>query len=451
MATEILIQETITEVSVTDPNNILVEVDGTQGPIGPQGVTGPTGPTGSQGVQGITGPTGSTGITGPSITGSTGATGGTGATGPTGDLSKAQADSYYVELAGDTMTGFLSLHADPTASLHAATKQYVDAVTVGTNFHAPVVVATNTNITATYNNGTSGVGATLTVTATGAFVIDGVTTALNNRILIKDQTTQTQNGIYQVTTAGTTGVSAVLTRSSDYDNSVIGEVANGDVIFTTGGTINTGKTFVNTSVGTITIGTTSITFGAYYTGLPSQTSNSGKYLTTDGTAPSWGTVDALPSQTSNSGKYLTTNGTAASWAAVDALPSQTSNSGKYLTTNGTAASWATLDLSTKSDKLLSTNVQTASYTLVSSDADKMVEINNASANTLTVPADSTLNFSVGTQISILQTGAGQTTVTNAVGVTINGTPGLKLRAQWSIATLIKRAANTWVLLGDTAA
>lgn len=56
-------------------------------------------------------------------------------------------------------------------------------------------------------------------------------------------------------------------------------------------------------------------------------------------------IDLLPSQTGNSGKYLTTNGTATSWATVDALPSQTGNSGKYLTTNGTAASWATLDLS----------------------------------------------------------------------------------------------------------
>jgi hypothetical protein len=57
--------------------------------------------------------------------------------------------------------------------------------------------------------------------------------------------------------------------------------------------------------------------------VPSQTSNSGKYLTTDGTTSSWGVVDALPSQTGNSGKYLTTNGTAASWAAIvtDPTPS----------------------------------------------------------------------------------------------------------------------------------
>jgi len=78
--------------------------------------------------------------------------------------------------------------------------------------------------------------------------------------------------------------------------------------------------------------------------LPAQTGNTGKFLTTNGTAASWATVDALPAQTSNTGKFLTTNGTAASWATVDALPAQTSNSGKFLTTNGTAASWATLSV-----------------------------------------------------------------------------------------------------------
>lgn len=79
-------------------------------------------------------------------------------------------------------------------------------------------------------------------------------------------------------------------------------------------------------------------------GLPSQTGNSGKFLTTDGTAASWATVDALPSQTSQSGKFLTTNGTTASWDNIPTeLPSQTGNSGKFLTTNGTTASWATVD------------------------------------------------------------------------------------------------------------
>jgi hypothetical protein len=97
------------------------------------------------------------------------------------------------------------------------------------------------------------------------------------------------------------------------------------------------------------------------------------------------------------------------------------------------------------------NAQTVSYTLVLGDASKLVEINNASANNLTVPLNSSVAFTVGTQISLLQTGAGQMTVVPTGGVTINATPGLKLRAQWSSATLIKRATDTWVLVGDISA
>ena len=86
--------------------------------------------------------------------------------------------------------------------------------------------------------------------------------------------------------------------------------------------------------------------------------------------------------------------------------------------------------------------------VVLTDKDKLVEISNASANNLTVPLNSSVAYPIGSQINILQTGVGQTTVVATGGVTINATPGLKLRAQWSSATLIKRAENTWVLIGD---
>jgi hypothetical protein len=100
---------------------------------------------------------------------------------------------------------------------------------------------------------------------------------------------------------------------------------------------------------------------------------------------------------------------------------------------------------------LATNAQAASYTLVLTDQSDIVEISNASANTLTVPLNSSVAFPTGTTITILQTGAGQTTITPTGGVTINGTPGLKLRAQWSSATLVKRATDTWVAIGDLSA
>ena len=96
--------------------------------------------------------------------------------------------------------------------------------------------------------------------------------------------------------------------------------------------------------------------------------------------------------------------------------------------------------------------KTASYTLAAlTERDSMIEMNSASATTLTVPTNATIAYPVGTSIDILRVGAGAVDVAAAAGVTINATPGLKLRAQWSSATLVKREANTWVLLGDLSA
>ena len=97
------------------------------------------------------------------------------------------------------------------------------------------------------------------------------------------------------------------------------------------------------------------------------------------------------------------------------------------------------------------NAQTASYTLVLADKNKLVEMGVGSGNTLTVPPNSSVAFPVGSTITILQTGAGQCTLTAGAGVTVNGTPGLKLRTTWSSATIIKRATDTWVALGDLVA
>ncbi len=109
-------------------------------------------------------------------------------------------------------------------------------------------------------------------------------------------------------------------------------------------------------------------------------------------------------------------------------------------------------LDAKTNKLVVTNRQTASYTLVLSDADKLVEMNVGSANNLTVPLNSSVAFSTGTQILLAQYGAGQTTIVATSGVTIrsNGAK-LKLNAQYSGATLIKIAENEWYLFGDIVA
>jgi hypothetical protein len=98
---------------------------------------------------------------------------------------------------------------------------------------------------------------------------------------------------------------------------------------------------------------------------------------------------------------------------------------------------------------LATNDETASYTLVLADAAKVVEMNVASANTLTVPTNANEAFAVGTQILVLQVGAGQTTIAGDSGVTVNSAGGgLKLLSQWSSAVLVKRGTDAWVAIGD---
>ena len=101
--------------------------------------------------------------------------------------------------------------------------------------------------------------------------------------------------------------------------------------------------------------------------------------------------------------------------------------------------------------LVTMSSKTADYTLSAlTERDSMIEMNSASATTLTVPPNSSVAYPVGTSIDILRVGAGAVTVAAGAGVTVNATPGLKLRAQWSSATLVKRATDTWVLLGDLA-
>jgi hypothetical protein len=126
---------------------------------------------------------------------------------------------------------------------------------------------------------------------------------------------------------------------------------------------------------------------------------------------------------------------------------------EWSTPSVTATNSATLSNKTLTSPVinLATNAQTASYSLVLSDASKIVEISVGSANTVTIPVNSSQAFPIGTQILVLQTNSGQTTIVPAVGVTVNGSPGLKLRSQWSSATLVKRATDTWVAIGDLVA
>lgn len=157
----------------------------------------------------------------------------------------------------------------PTLNHHAANKEYVDSQSQGLIVKDSVRVATTANLSAAYSNGTDGVGATLTNNTTQiAIAIDGINLTTNDRVLVKNQTSELQNGIYSVTTIGTTNVDWVLTRTTDADSSA--EVSSGMFVFVRQGSSNTGTGWVLTTTGTILVGTTALQF--------SQFSGAGSYL-----------------------------------------------------------------------------------------------------------------------------------------------------------------------------
>lgn len=170
------------------------------------------------------------------------------------------------KIAGNqTFSGTVTLNADPASGLQAATKQYVDTIAAaGLHYHDPVRVEKEGNLVATYDNGTAGVGATLTNADTqAALVIDDVTLSVSDRVLIYEQTDATQNGIYTVTDTGSVSTNWVLTRATDADTYAPSDpdsFGQGDAFFVREGTLGAGETYVMNTEGTITFGTTNITF-----------------------------------------------------------------------------------------------------------------------------------------------------------------------------------------------
>jgi hypothetical protein len=160
---------------------------------------------------------------------------------------------------------------DPTTALQLATKQYVDTLAAsGIHYHAPVYVEspdTAGNLNATYNQpggAGDGVGATLTnAGAQVALTIDGVLMTVGKRVLIYNQTNQTQNGVYTVTVVGTVSTNWVLTRATDADTYAPfspNSLGQGDAFFVQAGNTGAGETYICNTVGTIVFGTTNITF-----------------------------------------------------------------------------------------------------------------------------------------------------------------------------------------------
>ena len=146
---------------------------------------------------------------------------------------------------------------DPSSDQDAATKAYVDSVANGLDVKDSVRYASTANVAGTYNNGAG----TITAGSNGAFSIDGQTPSAGNRILLKDQSSAVQNGIYTVTTVGDGSTAYVLTRGPDADTAA--ELTGGTFFFVEEGSTNADNGYVATHNGTPTLGSTDITFAQF--------------------------------------------------------------------------------------------------------------------------------------------------------------------------------------------
>lgn len=237
------------------------------------------------------------------------------------------------------------------------------------------------------------------------------------------------------------GASVSWSNVSSKPSPIIGVELLGDVTGAASATLSqlaNGQIFINTTVAANSVALGTDTTGNYVANV-----TAGNGITISGTAgEGWSPTIAINSSAS------------VDWGNVSNKPDPIV--GVSLTGAITGAASATLtDLTngqisvTTSYGAISTNAQTGtSYTLALSDAGKIIEMNNAAANLVVIPLNSTVAFPTGTKIDIIQTGAGATSASIVSGVTLNSEAGKrKVNAQWQAATLVKRATDTWVMIG----
>ena len=341
----------------------------------------------------------------------------------------------------------------PSNSNDITNKAYVDAAVSNVNYHAACNYATTADLGAvTYNNGTSGVGATITKTTPFAtLAIDGGSPTVNQRILVKNESNGAYNGIYTVTSVGSGSVGWVLTRATDYDQVGTGtnEIAPGDTTYIISGTQNAGTQWVQTTDLPITIGTTAIVF-AQIAGPGAYTAGTGLTLTgtqfsianTTVTANSYGSASSVGSFTVNAQGQLT----AASSTPIAIAASQITSGTLPVAQGGTGiASYTIGDLIYASGTTtLSTLADVATGNALLSGgvggAPSWGKVNLTSAISGTLPV---ANGGTGQSIALTQYGVIYGASTTAMGVTAAGATGQVLVGNTS-------AAPSWSTLSSLA-
>jgi len=234
-----------------------------------------------------------------------GGTGSSTASGARTNLSAAQSgtntDITSIALTTGTIT------TAPTSGNDIVNKTYADSIATGINFHAACNYATTAALSPanTYNNGSSGIGATLTASVNGTLTIDGYTFVsgdVGKRILVKNEAAGANNGVYTLTQAGTASLPYILTRATDYDSSGSGtnEIDQGDLLLVLSGTTNANTSWVQQTPLPITVGTTALVF-IQFAAVQTYTAGTGLTLATNqfsitniGTAGTYGSASQVP-------------------------------------------------------------------------------------------------------------------------------------------------------------
>lgn len=355
----------------------------------------------------------------------------------------------HLRLSGGTLTGSLTLNADPTLDLQAATKQYVDNLTAsGIHFHESVRVENPGALTVTYNNGTAGVGATLTNAGTqAALVIDGITMVVDDRVLIYEQADATQNGVYVVTNVGSASTNWVLTRSSDTDTSGDGDsnsLDEGSYFFVEEGNTGAGESYICNTPGTITFGTTEITFVQFsssisYTAGTGININESRVISTSGvaTAAQLATLSAtMATSIANRTAAITSVNTRINSVSILAETKASAATSANLQTRINAVS---VLAETKASAATSANLQTRINTL---SATMATSINNSNS------AIATLSATMATSIN--NRTAAITSVNNRV-TTLSATMATSIANRTAAITSVNTRINSVSVLAETKA
>src|SRR5210317_1594942 len=284
----------------------------------------------------------------------------------------------------DADTSRITNVTDPSGDQDAATKAYVDSVANGLDVKDSVRYASTANVAGTYDNGAG----TITAGSNGAFSIDGQTPSQGDRVLLKDQSSAVQNGLYIVTTVGDGSTAYVLTRTPDAD--AANEITGGAFVFVEEGSANADNGYVFTHNGTPTLGSTDITVAQF--------SGAGQISAGDALTKTGNTLDVAVDDTTIevSGDALQVK---ASGIGTNQLAATAVTEAKIANNAVTVAKLATtLDLSSNTITLPSsfvttTGTQTLTNKTISGASNTLTSIGNASLtnSTITLTGDSGTN------------------------------------------------------------